>query len=153
VLRDFIVDNCILSFIFESNTKIDFTSNPDIPTIKNLTLRVVRVFIDAYCFVHSYNYDVVKDKVTCEDLGIDYTFPVIGEHNFSNNELDFKSILEAYLLINSTAIGDALSDFRRAIKYPETTAYYCHRSIETLRIAFFDNENTEEYSDRVKKDG
>jgi hypothetical protein len=147
---DIEIDNCKAKITFESEQIINQTSNPNIETLKNFIERICRTFIDTYCFVHSYSYDISIDKVNCQEIGLNYTFPVKGEFNFEANKKDFQRFLDIILIKPCPILGDSFSDFRKAIKYPDVTAYHCLRAIESLRRAYFDNEVIEEDNKRDK---
>jgi len=139
-LKEFVIENCKLGLVFETDKEINQKTDPNIETLKNFIEKICRTFIDSYCFVHSYNYDLTIDSVICKETKLDYQFPVVGEFKLKNNSLSFEQIIGTILLTGDfNAISASLSDFRRSIKYPEATAFFCLRAIETLRRAYFDD--------------
>jgi len=123
----------------EAVKPIDHNSNPNIETVKNIIDRLVRSFVDAYCFAYSYNYDIDIRTVECKKTGFNYQFTVIGERNIQGDQQQFIKILDTILTKRYQSIPLALSDFRRSIKYPSETANFCLRSLETIRRIHFDD--------------
>lgn len=146
------VNNCKVIAIFESDKKYGQDTKPNIETLKNFIEETIRIFIDTFCFVNSYNYDVSIDNVVCKQTGLDYTFPVIGEWGYKAKRDDFPKTLDEVMRLQekSNAISLALSDYRRSIKYPRMTALYCLRALETIRRTYFDDYNTKDDNMRDK---
>jgi hypothetical protein len=143
-----IVD-CEISVSFESQKEYSTDTDPNIETLKNYIDRIARQFVDAYCFAYSYNYDIDIESVKCKENNFEYTFPVRGEWNIKGEEKVFINVLNVMMTTNDSVLGLVLSDFRRAIKYPDMTAMFCFRSLETLRREHFDDQSI---SDNNKRD-
>lgn len=146
------VKNCKVKAIFETYQKFDQNTEPNIETLKNYIEETIRTFVDTYCFVNSYNYDVSIDKVTCKQTGLNYNFPVTGEWGYKAKRDDFLKRLDEVMRLQgkSNAISLALSDYRRSIKYPRTTALYCLRALETIRRSYFDDRDIKDDNKRDK---
>jgi len=153
--RDFNIEGIVAIKIVDSRLKISLTSekefgqdtNPNIETLKNVIEQFTRAIVDTYCFVNSYSYDVDIEKVTCKELGLNYTFSVIGEWNLKrtreNSGKEFMSLLNLLLSGKYPNLTYILSDFRLAIKYPSMTPGFCFRALESIRKYFF----TDKWSD------
>lgn len=146
------INDCRVKTIFDSDQKFGQDTEPNIETLKNYIEETVRTFVDTFCFVNSYNYDVSIDKVICKQTKLDYTFPVIGEWGYKAKLDDFPKTLDEVMRLQgkSNAISLALSDYRRSIKYPRTTALYCLRALETIRRTYFDNQDIQDDNKRDK---
>jgi len=149
--EDFVIENCKLSLSFKTDKEINQETNPNIETLKNFIETICRTFIDSYCFVNSYNYDLTIDSVICKELKFEYQFPIMGEFGLKKNSLNFEDVINIILSVGDiTSISASLADFRRSIKYPDTTAAYCLRAIETLRRAYFDDVSIKDDNKRDK---
>ncbi len=138
--EDFVIENCKLSLSFKTGKEINQETNPNIETLKNFIETICRTFIDSYCFVNSYNYDLTIDSVICKELKFEYQFPIIGEFGLKKNSLCFEDVINTILSVRDiTSISASLADFRRSIKYPDATASYCLRAMESLRRKYFDD--------------
>ena len=141
---------------FESS--VDYTKDPkcNLETLKNFIEKNIRMVVDSYCFVNSYSYDVEVSTIKCEQLNIDYTFGVVGEYNITKTPEqianEFNSLLLTFSEPKAGFLKEVLADFRRAIKYPDTTASFCFRAIETIRTYLFEDITIADDS-RRKRDG
>ena len=147
-----VIKNCKIIVVFESDDQYRVDTKVNIETLKNYIEEITRTFVDAYCFVNSYNYDVLINSVKCEKIGLDYKFPVIGEWGYKTKNDDFFKTLDQIMLLikKSNFLSLALSDYRRSIKYPRTTALYCLRALETIRRTCFDNQTIQDDNKRDK---
>ena len=59
---------------------------------------------------------------------------------------------EVMLQGNDKVLGLVFSDFRRSIKYPDVTAMFCLRSLETIRREYFD-DNSINHDNKRDKNG
>lgn len=139
-----------VTVFFTSEAEYSPESEPNIETVKNFVEKIARTFVDTYCFVHSYNYDLTIDTVKCVETGLEYTFSVVGEFGFIGNNENFTKYLNIILQKQSNAFGDAFADYRRSIKYPDMTAAHCLRSIESIRRMYFDDPSTQDNNKRDK---
>lgn len=127
--------------VFKSKFDYSLKSEPNIETVKNIIEKLSRIFVDTFCFVHSYNYDLTIDTVECEETGLQHTFSVVGEFGFVGNGDNFTKYMDTILQKQPNAFADAFADFRRSIKYPDMTAMHCLRALESIRRVHFDDTN------------
>lgn len=138
------------TIVFMSEDEYSPESEPNVETVKNFIEKIARTLVDTYCFVHSYNYDLIVDTVKCEKIGLEYTFSVLGEFGFIGKNENFPKYLNTILQKQPNAFGDAFADYRRSIKYPDMTAAHCLRSIESIRRTHFDNQSIQDDNMRDK---
>lgn len=136
---DFVVSNSKATITFISQSIYSHESDPNIETVKNFIEKISRVFVDTYCFVHSYNYDLIIDSVKCDETGLEFVFSVVGEIGYVGENEKFLEYLDIFLQKQPNSFGDALADYRRSIKYPDMTAAYCLRALESIRRVHFDD--------------
>jgi len=145
-------------FIAEYETAVDHTKkeSANLETLRNYIDDAIRLVVDIYCYVKSYNYEVEIIKVECLELKIDYTFDVQGEKNIHKDKKqtddEFTNLIMFFSMrSNLDFLRHALTDFRRSIKYPAETATFCFRAIETIRRFYFDDMDINDESKRRKK--
>ncbi len=135
--------NSNISCKFVSNKKYSAEVSGELETLKNQIETVVRSIVDVYCFVKSYGYEVEITDIKSELLKLNYQFGVRGEWNIQKTQeetnKEFLEIMALFASPEASALGEALADFRRSVRYPMMTASFCYRAIETLRQAFFEN--------------
>ena len=150
-----IVD-CIITIHFNTSEIISEKSEPNLNTLKNILEDLSRSFVDLYCFLHSYSYDLDLETITCEELKLNYTFPVQGEYDLQddNNE-NYTKLVSVSLSGAYPFFNNVFADFRRSIKYPGMTAGFCFRAIETIRQSYFGifnaNSNCKSYKKEREK--
>lgn len=149
---DFKINGSITIKIINSKLKVTFITDaefsqktdPNLETLKNVIEQSIRAIIDTYCFVNSYSYDVDIEKVTCKQLGVDYTFGVVGEWHLRKTKEDsqneFIRMLKLVFSGKYPNLNYIFSDFRLAIKYPSMTPGFCFRSLESIRKYFFNDK-------------
>lgn len=145
-------------FVAEYATAVDHTKkeSTNLETLRNYIDEAIRLVVDIYCYVKSYNYEVEIIKVECQELKIDYIFDVWGEKNIhkdkkqTNNE--FTDLIIFFSMRSDLDfLRHALTDFRRGIKYPSETAAFCFRAIETIRRFYFDDMDINDENKRREK--
>lgn len=147
--------NSRFTAIFDS--EIDYTESGacNLETLKNFVEQNIRLVVDIYCYVKSYSYDVGITKVQCKELDIDYTFSVRGEWNINKSKQEtneeFTKIFKLFDRPERVFLKDVLADFRRSIKYPDMTAFFCFRAIETIRKFCFEDDRTVNEKKRIKQ--
>lgn len=144
--------NCSVKVEFATSKKINERSEPNINTLKNIIDDLTRTFVDIYCFINSYSYELDFEKVVCADLKLNHMFSVRGEYNITGKNEEF---IEIYNIISSGKypfLYYVLADFRRSIKYPGMTASFCYRAIETLRQSYFGVYNANKVTKDYKKE-
>lgn len=146
-----------LILVFETETNIQ--ESIGITTLRNDLLQHAATWVDAYCYLRSFNYDIEITGVRCKELDLDTVFGVDFE---KTDELDEAALLkkastdlsELFELIvkNSDLVflKDVFADFRRAIKYPHMTGGFLYRSVETIRSNYFEDQSVEDDSKRIK---
>lgn len=145
-------------FVAEYTTATDHTKskNANLETLRNYIEEAVRLIIDIYCYIKSYSYDVEIVKIECGELGIDYTFDVQGEKNINKDQKqtdeEFTNLMMFFVMRSDLDfLRNALADFRRSIKYPAMTAFFCFRAIETIRRFYFEDMRIKDESRRREK--
>ncbi len=144
-----------ISVQFESN--IDYTKDPkcNLETLKNFIEKNIRMVVDSFCFINSYSYDVEVSTVRCEQLSINYTFGVLGEYNIAKTPEqvtdEFNKLIFIFSKPKAGFLKDVLADFRRAIKYPDMTASFCFRAVETIRTFLFEESAITDDAKRKKE--
>ena len=133
------------SVVVRLESSVNYVDNDkcNLETLKNIVEENVRLIVDSFCYVNSYSYDVEITKVICDTLNLDKTFGVLGEWNIKKDPIDgnkeFTRILQLFDRSERIFFKDVLADFRRAIKYPTMTGSFCFRSIETIRVFYFED--------------
>lgn len=150
-----IVD-CLIEVHFSTSEAITENSGININTLKNIIEDSTRSFVDMYCFLHSYSYDLDFETVTCEELKLNHVFSIQGEYNIQDdNNKNYIKLLNVNLSGMYPFLYYVFADFRRAIKYPGMTASFCYRAIETLRQSHFgiynSNKGTQNYKKEIEK--
>lgn len=145
------ITDCAVTIKFQTEKQYSKDSIPNVETLKNYIDKSTRQFIDAYCFAHSYNYDLDIESVSCIENNFKYTFPVQGEWNIKgDNNNTFEKLIAVMLSGNDKVLGLVLADFRRSIKYPDATAMHCLRSLEIVRREYFDDSTIADDNKRDK---
>lgn len=133
-------------FIAEYLTSVNHTQDEkaNLETLKNCIEESIRLIVDTYCYIKSYNYDVEINKVTCLELNIDKAFTIQGEWNINKDKEQTDNELTNWMMFLSMRrdlefLKNVLSDFRRSIKYPAETAAFCFRAVETIRRFYFED--------------
>lgn len=145
-------------FTITFDSSKDYWNNPscNTETLKNYVEDAVRLVVDIFCFVKSYNYDVEISTLVCNDLKMNQTFGVQGEWNLIKDDQEtneeFTKILKLIDRAERVFMKDVFADFRKSIKYPSMTASHCFRAIETIRKFYFENSAITD-KDKKKKDG
>jgi hypothetical protein len=142
--------------ITDSNIKLKFYTTDevsDVETLKNILDNLaIRPIIDCYCFVKSYSYDVDIEKIECAQTGLNYAFSVRGEWNINPTQDEtlrcFSRMINLFTHPDLSYYANVFADFRRAIKYPATTASYCYRAIETVRKFGYEDSNNKKEKER-----
>lgn len=141
----------------EFASEIDFTKSPtcNLETLKNFIEETARMVVDIFCYVKSFNYDVEIIKLECEDLKVCHIFDVQGEKKLYKT--DEQAIVELNKLLSLFSgkrflfLEKCFADFRRAIKYPAETGFFCFRAIETIRQFYFEDPNIADETQRRKE--
>ena len=154
-ITSFTAINSLLELHFLSeNQYVPGIHNTNIETLKNCIELSIRSIVDAFCFIHSYNYELSMTSVDCPELAIsNYTFGVQWEYSHIWDNTILWDIMRCYLNLweKSKHLVNAFTDFRLSIKYPDATGQYCFRSLERIRRWFFDDISIE--NDNRDKDG
>lgn len=156
VLKEIRFKKSNFSAIYETDKDHTKRTNANLETLKNFIDQSLRMIVDIFCYINSYSYDLEIVEVICEDLKINQIFNVQGEKNVNKDKeqtnKEFQEIL--FLIINNPRLqflGVAFADFRRSIKYPEMTGFFCFRSIEVIRQFYFEDISIKDNDKRRKK--
>jgi hypothetical protein len=137
---------------FDVNTHTD----PDaLLTLKNYMHQHISLWVDAFCYFHSYTYDVEITRIGCEELRINYVPSVQLEPDSNHSkQKDTEFIFDILRLIAQDThlafLSLVFADFRRGIKYAYESGGFFYRSVETIRSNYFDDINTSE-DKRIKE--
>lgn len=110
----------------------------DIQSLKNGITDFVRLYTDAYGYLHGYAYDIEITSLI-QDNPFEHTIFGVNvielESDFPNRPIkDMAEIIE--LLNKIQFLRVAFGDLRLAIKYPKDTGVFAYRAIESL-MQFF----------------
>jgi len=116
----------------------------DVGYLKNIVQSIIQSHVDCLAFTYNYSWFVEID--TCVDsLGNQKVFGVYLEglerrlesdkHNQEYYEI-VEGVFRTKSPIFKNQLRNALADYRLAIKFPNSTAFHCYRSIESIKNAF-----------------
>ncbi len=124
---------------FLSNTNLLEHPNKDIfVTLKNLLASQAKFVINIYCYINSYNYDLDIFEVECKDLEISFGFDVQLEADLEiksqeeTSELMSKIFSYSYNDPDLHFLDKVFEDFKKGIKYPDSSGFYFYRSLDTI---------------------
>lgn len=148
VYPDLQLDGKTILYINNSRILLSYITNKPIINyldLKNIAIEfVIRPWVDLYCYIKSYNYDIEIE--TAFDIANHSViqFSVQGEFDIDRSESEeaelFKYFFELFNLKQYLYLKDIIADYRRAISEPAETAFYCYRAIETIRIYGFQDK-------------
>ena len=147
---DLSIVNSQISIKVKSKVKVT-----DDQTLRNIVSDTVRLFTDAYGYVHGFAYDV---EITSMTTNYDNTHQVFGvqinEIKADLQNRPYQNIQEFIPLLFTEEFFQlriALSDLRLAMKYPKDTGVFCYRSLESLMQYFNENDDRGRAWDNLKK--
>ncbi len=147
-----VINSCDIKVIYKTEINHTHPASANLPTLKNFVQEQIDLIVNIYCYIHSIALDAYINKVECEKLNIDYTFGIKGEHNIEKDtreeKEEFDKLFKLFSNIKNSVLKDVFSDFRKAIRYPATTAQFCYRAIETARINFYEDRGIKNDSTR-----
>lgn len=112
-------------------------------TIRNQVEHFVGLITDTFAYLTGFSYAVTITSVLSPDSKhhvFDVNVDAVSEKtDFENLDATFNEIMAVY----STPAGDPLkrcmADFRRSLRNPEDSGFFCYRAVESLRHYFADD--------------
>lgn len=110
----------------------------DIFTLRNVVSNLVNHHLSMLGFLMGYAYDFSVTRVISRSRGVDWVFGIDAPFLFE--DLGKRDIQAELLKLRDQTIGPngiflnrCFGDLVAALKYPDDTAFYCYRAIESLR--------------------
>jgi hypothetical protein len=143
VLVSFTIEASKVKVVLKSDTNfIKHTKSDAIATLKNCVVEYIFSFINIYCYISSYNYNLDISGLKCEELKLDMVFGVFLE-NGKEPTLDvLKSrgdeMSRILNLISSKPglefLKNVFADFRMGVEYPHMSGFHFYRALDTIRM-------------------
>lgn len=150
-----VVDRTLIELTYHSELDHTANQNANLDTLKNFIQDTVQHVINLYGYCHSIALDVYLTSVTCTELNLDYRFGIKGELNINKSdkevEREFNKLFSIFAKPQNSQLMAVFADFHKAIKYPATTAQFCFRAVETIRVGYFEDPSITNPDQRRKK--
>jgi len=126
-----------------SLTKIE-----DVPSLKNYIEDAIRIEVDVLGYLNGCGYSIeiiqMIDSLGSPPVIFGVDIPILRPALESDFTLAFSEIIDLFRDYKSDALRRSLADFREAIRNPKDTAFFCFRSIESLRHFFISEKNAKD---------